>query len=179
MIFAQDVESAVTQEEAQAIADASGGGLVLEVGSHYGRSTIALASVARLVHAVDWHRGDLHVGYADTLGIFLANLVRYKVQDKVVPHVGKIEDIAPVLRPRSFDLVFIDAFHEREAVARDGLLCLPLVKPGGTLAFHDYGREMVARGVPFGVTAAVDALTAQWGLEKRVVNHVALVSVPR
>jgi predicted O-methyltransferase YrrM len=51
----------------------------------------------------------------------------------------------------SLDLVFIDADHSQEAVARDLLAWVPKVKPGGVIAGHDYGSHSHP-----GVKVAVD-----------------------
>jgi len=120
------------------------------VGSWYGFSTILMAGVAERVHAVDWHRGDPHAGERETLTAIWSNLAEAGLRDKVVLHVGRTEDVLPVLRPASFTFAFIDGYHTTEAVAHDAQLVLPLLRPGALLAFHDYGR--------FGVTRAVDAL---------------------
>jgi predicted O-methyltransferase YrrM len=145
-----EITSAVTAVESHRLAELAKGKVVLEVGSWYGYSTIVMARVAKRVHAVDWHRGDAHAGERDTLATLWANLERYAVRDRVILHVGRAQDVLPVLRPGSFDLAFLDAFHTTEAVARDAALIRPLLRRGGMLAFHDYGR--------FGVKEAVDAL---------------------
>jgi predicted O-methyltransferase YrrM len=174
-VFAQDIISAVTLEECQRLTDLARGSVVLEVGSWLGRSTVALASVARSLHAVDWHQGDHHAGFQNTLDAFLGNLTRYKMRDKLVIHLGKIEDVAPILNDGAFDVVFLDAFHSQEAVERDILLLKHKVKSGGALAFHDYGRERCYGGIPFGVTQAVDAFVKRAGLAMEVTGTLAVV----
>ena len=154
-IFAAEVESAVAQEELAKLAELSQGKVVLELGSYFGRSTIGLASVAKEVHALDWHRGDPHsmsIG-RDTLPVMLNHLVRHKVVEKVVMHVGDNAQVCPFLKSKSYDLIFIDSYHTKEAVENDIKLTWRLLKPGGVMAFHDYGLK--ERG--FGVTEAVDA----------------------
>ncbi|HET8608074.1 MAG TPA: class I SAM-dependent methyltransferase [Gaiellaceae bacterium] len=163
--FAPDVASGLTEPEAVLLAELAAGKVALELGSWYGRSTIALASAAVRVHAVDAHGGDAHTGPLRTLDAFLRNLSRYGVRDRVVVHVGRIEDVAPVLAPASVDVVFVDGLHTRAAVERDAGLLLPLVRPGGTIAFHDYGR--------YDVTAVVDGL----GEPERVVDSIAVLRV--
>lgn len=167
--FAEDIPSAVTREEAQCICDLGRGKRVLEVGSHFGRSTVALASVAEIVHAVDWHRGDMHAGSAETLHKFLENMIRYGVRDKVVVHLGRIENVLPILKPQSFDMVFLDAQHDKASVDRDSKLVLPLVVKGGPIAFHDYGRR------EFQVTEVVNAFCNVNGFRKVGVGHVMVV----
>lgn len=88
------------------------------------------------------------------------------VEDKVVVHVGRFETVLPTLARESFDLVFIDGHHSYESVRQDIGLALPLLKPGGTIALHDYGRESQNgfregdwggfSAEDFGVTRAVD-----------------------
>lgn len=173
--FAEDIPSALTREECSALATACAGKVVLEIGSQFGRSTIALASAASRVHAVDWHKGDAHAGHSDTFKPFLENLERHGVRNKVVVHLGTSEQIAPILKPASFDLVFIDAFHERSAVEKDAALCLPLVRPGGIIAFHDYGVTMSSNGIAFGVTEAVDGLARALERPLLVNGTVAMI----
>jgi SAM-dependent methyltransferase len=165
--FAPDIASSLTEAECGLLAELAAGGRVLEVGSWLGRSTIALASAAETVHAVDWHRGDAHTGPLGTLTPFLRNLVRYGARDRVVVHVARVEDVAPVLAPRSFDLAFIDGLHTEDAVRRDAALLVDKVRDGGLLAFHDYGRP------EYGVTGVVDRL----GTPARVVDTVAVLEV--
>jgi len=169
--LAADVPSGVTPRECERLADLARGKTVIEMGSHFGRSTIALASTAAMLHAVDWHMGDGHAGLNDSLPIFVQNLSRYKVRDKVTIHVARFETLFPMLRERLFDMAFIDAFHEREAVEKDTAAVLPLLKPKAVIAFHDYGQPI------FGVTPAVDGFAARLGLKVEVVEHLAVVQL--
>jgi len=168
-LFAADVESAVTAAECRRLASLARGKIVLELGSWLGRSTIAIASTAATVHAVDWHRGDEHAGHGDTLQSFLLNLLRYGVRDKVVVHLGRFEDVGRVLRQQSFDVVVVDGLHTRRAVEADIALFLPILRPGGSFAFHDYCR--------FEVKEAVDEFALQVGGEVDVTDTLAVVSV--
>lgn len=158
VIFAVDVPSAVTEAEARALCGLAEGQRVLEAGAQFGRSTIAFASVAAMVHSVDWHRGDAWAGeLGDTLPAFLANLERHGVRDRVVVHVGRFEDVAPALRDRWFGLVFLDGAHGYEDVRRDVVLFAPKAAAGGYVAFHDFARHE-------GVTKAVTEWAAAAGL---------------
>jgi predicted O-methyltransferase YrrM len=158
------IDSSVTAEEAHALAGLANGRTVLEVGSWRGFSTVTMAQTAVRVHAVDWHQGDDHAGRDESLSHLIANLDEYGVRDRVVVHVGRADAVLPMFRPESFDFAFHDAFHETEAVAADAALILPLLRPGGVLAFHDYGL--------FGVAAAVDALDVE---PLHVVGTLAVV----
>ena len=144
------IETSVSQQEAHRLRELAEGALVLEVGSWRGFSTVTMAQVAQRVHAVDWHRGDEHAGHDESLPQLMANIEAYDVKDRVIVHIGDAADVLPLLPHRYFDLAFIDAFHETEAVRRDIEMVLPLVRVYGHIAFHDYGR--------FGVREAVDDL---------------------
>lgn len=152
------IASAVTPNEAQALADLAAGKHVLELGAWFGFSTVVLASVAEKVTSVDWHFGDEHAGTVDTYEIFTYNLKRYGVQGRVEVVRDRFEDALPRMagEGRLFDGVFLDAHHSEESVTRDIGLAVPLIRPGGFFAFHDYGRG-AHNGFPgFGVTEAAD-----------------------
>lgn len=148
-----DISGAVASPECRKLAELATGKVVLEVGSQHGSSTVSMGQVCKQLVAVDWHRGDDHAAHMDTVAGFWDNLKRYKVLDKVIPVVGRFEDAAAMLVPGSFDLAFIDAFHSYEACRSHILLALPLLKPGGWFAVHDYGWPNFP-----GVQRAVDEL---------------------
>jgi predicted O-methyltransferase YrrM len=156
-VFAADIPSAVTREECERLSILAHGRMVLELGAYLGRSTVALASTAERVHSVDWHRGDGHTGHTEpgngTVHEYLRNLERYGVADRVVTHIGRFEDVLPVLSCR-FSVVFLDGMHDVASVQRDYLAAVRLLAAGGAMAFHDYG----ASNELFGVTEVVDAL---------------------
>lgn len=147
MIFAWDVGSSVTYAECKRLAEIAEEKTVLEIGSWLGRSTIALASTAEKVIAVDWHHGDFYAGEKDTEVEFRANLERYEISNVEVI-VAKIEDVWRDIAP-GFDLTFIDADHTVESTLVHWDIAKALTRPDGLIALHDYGR--------FGVTEVVDA----------------------
>lgn len=158
-----DVPSAVTSDEAARLATLASGGDVLELGAQYGFSTIILAQAARRVTSVDWHQGDASIaamggGPADTWEAYRANLARYGVAGKVDARRGRFSDVLPALAKAGalFDGVFLDAQHDAAAVQADLELALPLVRAGGWVAFHDYGRSEETGHPGFGVTEVAD-----------------------
>lgn len=160
-ILPEDILSAVTAEEAAALADLARGKLVIEMGAFHGFSTIVLASVADWVVSVDWHMGDIHAGLGDTWAIFSGNIRRYGVADRVQVIRDRFETALPRLLAEAdgepfMDGAFIDAQHDEDSVARDVALVLPLLKPGGFVAFHDYGRSAATGNDGFGVTPVAD-----------------------
>lgn len=151
--LAQDILGAIESPECQKLAELANGKEVLEIGSQHGSSTVAMARTAIKVVAVDWHQGDDHASRQDTLGGFWQNLHRYKVVDKVIPVIAKIEDVNHFLRLGSFDMAFIDAQHYYEDARHHILIAFDLVKPDGLIVVHDYGWHAFP-----GVKKAVDEL---------------------
>jgi len=156
-----DIPTAVTGEEAAKLASLASGGDVLELGAQYGFSTVILAQAARRVTSVDWHQGDASIEAVagveecpDTWEPYLANLARYGVAAKVDARRGRFADVLPALAKAGalFDGCFLDAQHDAESVAADLALALPLIRPGGWVAFHDYGRSSETGHPGFGVT---------------------------
>jgi predicted O-methyltransferase YrrM len=159
----RDIMSAVTYEEADKLAELANGANVLELGAQYGFSTVVLAQVAKLVCSVDTHQGDAQAGFADTWDTFISNLERYAVTDKVHPMRGKFEHVLPQLAERciEFDGAFIDGAHDKVSVQRDLDLTVPLIRSGGWIAFHDYGRGPHNGFHDFAVTEVAD----QFGID--------------
>jgi glycosyltransferase involved in cell wall biosynthesis len=175
-----DIPSAITGEEAARLASLASGGDVLELGAWYGFSTVVLAQAARRVTSVDWHQGDgslTEMGEpdADTWEPFRQNLARYGVAGKVDARRGRFADVLPALKAQGklFDGCFLDAQHDAAAVQADLDLVLPLVRPGGWVAFHDYGRGPATGHHGFGVTEVAD----RFGVAG-VAGHLAWGRVP-
>src|SRR5829696_8260666 len=93
------------------LSDAQGRGAIVEIGSWKGRSTIWLASGARLaglrVHAIDPHRGSREDPGADTLAEFHGNLARNGLTEVVEPLVMTSEEAAARIAG-PIELLFID-----------------------------------------------------------------------
>src|SRR2546430_1255703 len=170
-----DIPSAVTGEEAARLASLASGGDVLELGAWFGFSTVVLAQAARRVTSVDWHHGDAHAGEAETWEPYRANLARYGVAGKGDARRGRFDEGLPALAKAGalFDGGVLDARHDPAAVPAALALALPLIRPGGFVAFHDYGRSEATGHPGFGVTAVADA----FGIAG-VVNHLAWGFVP-
>lgn len=158
----------VTAGETAALVELARGRVVLELGTQYGHSALAMAESAELVVTVDWHWGDKDAGWRDTLSAFVANLRGHPQQSRVIPVVGNIGDVLPLLRPLSFDLLFLDAGHDRVSVARDLGYALPLLRSPWSVAAHDWGL--------FEVSPTAGYLL---GPPDRVVERLAIWSAKR
>ncbi len=136
--------------------DAAAWGPCMEVGSYCGKSTLYLGAACRsrggILFAVDHHRGseemqpgwehhdpetwDAKAGAMDTLPFLRDTLRRAKLEEHVVPIVGRSATIAKHWTT-PLALVFIDGGHSMENALADYRGWAPHVRPGGFLAIHD------------------------------------------
>jgi cephalosporin hydroxylase len=120
------------------------GRTVLEIGALFGRSTVCLAEVARLVHSIDPHDAATVPGQwhgLDTLAECRANVHAAGLSERVVISVAPIERISELLLP-IYDGVFVDGDHAYESCLRDLRLAATLARHW--IAVHDY-RSGVSR----------------------------------
>ena len=113
---------------------------IVEIGSWHGKSTIWIASGARLVgghvFAIDPHEGSFEDRTAHTLTILNTNLANAGVAQLVTPIVERSPHAAHHVTDRSH-LLFIDGDHAASSVRRDLEVWLPNLHVGGTVALHD------------------------------------------
>ncbi|PYI84482.1 MAG: hypothetical protein DME26_13145 [Verrucomicrobia bacterium] len=123
----------------------SGKGVIVEIGSWKGKSTIWLGHGSHegprvKIHAIDPHTGSpehqQNVSRVWTFEEFQRNIKEAGVDDVIVPHVDYSDAVA-----RSFaepvEFIFIDGLHEYEAVKTDFEAWYPKIIEGGVMAFHD------------------------------------------
>lgn len=123
----------------------TGKGVIVEIGSWKGKSTIWLGKGSEAgnktrVYAVDPHTGSSEHQRknetTETLEEFTRNIKNAKVDNVVVPLIKTSEEAA-----RNFDrlveFIFIDGAHEYEFVKLDLDAWFPKVINGGVMAFHD------------------------------------------
>jgi predicted O-methyltransferase YrrM len=143
------------------------GGLILEVGTYCGKSTLYLAAAARAAGArvvtVDHHRGseenqagwehldptvvDPRTGRMDTLPFVRRNLEDAGVEDVVTLVVGRTEQVGgwwttPVA------LLFIDGGHAEVHAQNDYTGWAPWLMTGGLLVIHDVFPDPADGGRP-------------------------------
>jgi hypothetical protein len=175
----QDVPGWLTPAEGGKLAELAAGKDVVELGAWCGRSTCAMSPSARTILSVDGFTGDADTGPADTLTAFLA----YTNSLANVSHyVGRFEDGLPAIADGCADLVFIDGQHDANSVERDSRIAQRLLRPGGTVAYHDYTYESVREGsarVGFRSEGVADSLA--WGGFRvgEVKKYNVCVSQPR
>ena len=160
------LSTAVQDDETQELQRLAKGRRVLEIGSAWGYSAIAMAlGGATYVTAVDPHVDGTYDAMLTSLGIY-----------GVAHRVTIIREFSQVALPRlerdgrEFDLVFIDGDHEEAAVRHDIDHCQRLLAPGGVLACHDYDNDP-------GIKPAFDYCCP--GGPDRLVRSLAILGVPR
>lgn len=122
-----------------------GNGVIVEIGSWKGRSTICLGLGSKngnsvKVYAIDPHTGNSEhrqrYGHVWTFDEFQSNIAKMEVDNIIVPLVKTSEEAA-----RDFDkpveFIFIDGAHEYESVKKDFELWYPKLVNGGKIALHD------------------------------------------
>lgn len=136
------INTSITERETDVLRRLAADADVLEIGSAYGYSAIVMALAGARVTAVDPHTGH------HSFGTMHANLAVYGVADQVEVICGRSQDVLPELHDADlrYDLVFIDGDHTADVVEHDVVWALRLLKPGGTLACHDYD-EITCPGV--------------------------------
>lgn len=123
----------------------TGEGVIVEIGSWKGKSTIwlgkgSLKGEKVKVYAIDPHTGSSEhkkaYGKVWTFEEFSHNIKNAQLDDVVIPIVKTSEKAA-----KNFDdpveFIFIDGAHEYELVKLDFELWFPKLINGGTMAFHD------------------------------------------
>lgn len=131
---------------------------IVEIGSWEGRSTICLAKGSQegykvKVYAVDPFNGGDTTGQAiewvkrrggSTYPNFCKNIKKFKVEDIVVPLIGRSVDIAKKFN-KKIGVLFIDGAHQYKHVKEDFDNWFPKLVKGGYISFHDSNREGVKK----------------------------------
>ena len=120
---------------------------ILEIGSHLGRSTVALAdNTAGTVTAVDDWRGprDVNGSPKNWFEDFKRNIRgRLNIGPVRMDH-AQLADYHPANRP---DMIFVDGDHAYASVKRDLLWAVKVADERTLICGHDFERPEVARAV--------------------------------
>jgi predicted O-methyltransferase YrrM len=111
-----------------------GEGVIIEIGSFRGRSTLCMATGVRGRRPTQIVAVDPHV--YGTEGELRENLAHFGMSDVVdVTVAPSVEAAARWSGPAR--LVFVDGHHSKESVEADVAAWLPFLAPGGFLVLHD------------------------------------------
>ena len=126
------------------------GGVLVEVGSHYGRSSSLLLQVAKAIgfstiHVDPYADDDNYHGQEEILA-------GWRVLMDGIGHPYTLHRVRTIeadsLLPAEIDAAYIDGDHEGPGVAIDLRVVANRVKSGGYLATHDYGKTPLTPGCP-------------------------------
>jgi precorrin-6B methylase 2 len=138
---AREIGGWLTEAQARALWDEArrvpAGGLIVEIGSHQGRSTVVLAAAApqARVVAVDPFVGGAMFGGLATREKFQANLERTGLTDRVELRQVKSTELRPSwTEPISF--LYIDGKHDYWTLS-DDLRWSEFLPDGGRICVHD------------------------------------------
>lgn len=120
-------------------------GVIVEIGSWMGKSTICLAKGSKLaknhkVFAIDPHSGsEEHTrtfGEISTFKKFQQNIKKAKVSDLVKPLVMTSDEAVSQVK-QNISLLFIDGAHDYQSVLNDFNNWFSKLLKGGVVALHD------------------------------------------
>ena len=114
----------------------TGRGVIVEVGSHQGKSTTWLACGSLAGSGTTLYAVDPWDGSGKVPEDFRRNIRNAGVEQTISPIPMRSEEAAASF-DQPVELIFIDGDHSYEAVRLDLKVWLPKVVEGGVLAFHD------------------------------------------
>jgi predicted O-methyltransferase YrrM len=134
----KDVPGWLSDEEGEALYElaraCTGQGVIVEIGSWKGKSTICLGLGSRAGNGVRIFAVDPHADYRH--GEFRDNIERVGIADLVAPVKGFSQQVADGFE-EPVELLFVDGSHEEDDVREDFEKWVPKVVEGGIVAFHD------------------------------------------
>jgi MMP 1-O-methyltransferase len=133
-----DIPGWLTDEEGEALYEfaraCTGNGVIVEIGSWKGKSTVCLALGSKAGACVPIYAVDPHADYR--FGDFKTNLDRAGIAELVEPVASLSQAAADDFR-EPIEFLFVDGSHEYELVLEDYEKWVPKVVEGGWVAFHD------------------------------------------
>jgi predicted O-methyltransferase YrrM len=185
----KEIEGFLTTDEGvllyQLAKNCTGKGVIVEIGSFKGKSTVYLALGSKYgnnvkVYAIDPHtgKGEYSSVFGETLTFkeFSQNIENARVEDVVIPMVMTSEQAAKKFGHK-VELIFIDGGHDWISVWQDFNMWYPMIVEHGIIAFHDTvgwpGPKRIAKclahSTVFRKSGIVDSI---WYAEKVSRNSV-------
>ncbi len=134
----KDVPGWLSDEEGEALyelaQECTGKGVIVEIGSWKGKSTICLGLGSRAGNGIRIFAVDPHADYRH--GEFKDNIERAGIADLVTPVQGLSQQVADDF-DEPIELLFVDGSHEEDDVRADFDKWVPKVVDRGIVAFHD------------------------------------------
>lgn len=144
----REIEGLVSDDECEVLQELARGKVCVEIGSWKGKSTAAMAEVAKEVIAIDTFKastdapmplfGQKQEDNFTTLEDFVENTKDY---DNINVFINLSENVVGEFQEKTIDLLFIDGMHDFDSVHKDVINYIPLLKDDAIIAFHDYGKR--------------------------------------
>lgn len=121
-------------------------GIIVEIGSHRGRSAAYMAAAVKdgvAIYCIDvWNNpnNQEYISNSGDMSALTQFLTGLNLIDKVITLRGESSQFAKIFN-EPVDLLFIDGNHKYESVKTDYESWYPHVKRGGVIAFHDYHKN--------------------------------------
>ncbi len=108
--------------------------VIVNIGACFGTSALALleAKPEAVIFSIDVAECPLEREHIQQAGLDTTRVIRV---------LGRSQEIG-LYWPQPVDMVFVDGQHDRQAVVDDIHAWRRHVKPGGIIAFHDYGAPI-------------------------------------
>lgn len=118
--------------------------VIVNIGACFGTSAMSLleARPDAFIFSIDISPSPYEIENLKRAGLYALN--------RVIRCLGASQDIGRHW-PHPVDMAYIDGDHSFQGVVDDIRIWRPLVKPGGVLLFHDYGKDFLPH-----VKAAID-----------------------
>ncbi|MGD0355478.1 MAG: class I SAM-dependent methyltransferase [Dehalococcoidia bacterium] len=167
----------------------TGKGVIVEIGSWKGKSTIYLGLGSKagkqvVLYAIDPHSGSSEhkemFGIVWTFQEFQDNIKNAGLNDIVNPIIKTSEKAATAFN-EPVELIFIDGAHEYDLVKLDYQLWFPKVIEGGIIAFHDSVgwpgpkkviEEFILKSGHFKNISRIDSITFAQKVETNFLLHL-------
>lgn len=108
--------------------------LIVNIGACFGTSALAMLEADRdtVIFSIDIAECPLEIEHIEQAGQDTTRVIRV---------LGRSQDVGQHW-PGPVDMVFVDGQHDYQAVVADIHAWQSHIKPGGILAFHDYGASI-------------------------------------
>jgi cephalosporin hydroxylase len=131
---------------------------MIEIGSYAGESTVIFAKNFKNVVAIDPFLNDYDVNditcqYMDLTNVYSVFFNNTAPYSNISLIKKTSDDAVDELKSQTFDFIYIDGLHTYTQIKKDISNYLPLVKPGGFIAGHDY--HPVYQGVVDGILETI------------------------
>jgi predicted O-methyltransferase YrrM len=97
---------------------------------------------------------------------------------KLLLYRGTSDAVLPQLQDFTFDMIYIDGDHRKEAVYRDGCWAIKLIRSGGVIIFDDYdwadgeGRHVTREGIDRVLAENKEAISTTVSLGQVIVRKI-------